>query len=113
MNRKEMLKQLKAGVHPIDLAIRKCEEILEGTGRDKGALNCALCERAGWRGCDKCVFYQYFGGCQSPTCGFIEDLTDEWIPLLCSKPRMYWQIALSICYAIKEEMIKDGVINNE
>lgn len=43
MNKKQMIKRLKAGEKPIDLAIEKWEGILEGKGYDKRSKNCSLC----------------------------------------------------------------------
>ena len=43
MNREEMIKQLNAGKSPIEVAIQKWQDIVEGKGEDHGDSNCALC----------------------------------------------------------------------
>ena len=49
MDRSEMLERLEKGEDPLDVAIKKWEDIVDGTGVDKG--NCALCEVYG---CIRC-----------------------------------------------------------
>jgi len=45
MEREEMFERLEAGEHPIDLSIRKWEDIVDGVGKDEGGGNCALCQK--------------------------------------------------------------------
>ena len=110
MNRKEVIRRMEASEKPIDLSIEKWEQILEGTGRDKQGSNCALCRyhnnltnyESCFFGDNKCVLYKYEsdwdddGGCG----GFYHAFTMTYIQK---------QYMLSFLYAVKEEMIKDGV----
>ena len=110
MNHKEVVRRMEAGEKPIDLSIEKWEQILEGTGRDKCGSNCALCQyhnnlhayTSCFFGDDKCVLYKYEsitrggGGCG----GFYHCFTMTYIQKQCM---------LSFLYAVKEEMIKNGV----
>ena len=44
MDRKEMLARLEKGEDPLELAIQKWQDIVEGKGIDHGGVNCALCK---------------------------------------------------------------------
>ena len=44
MDRKEMLARLKKGEDPLEVAIQKWQDIVEGKGKDHGGVNCALCK---------------------------------------------------------------------
>ncbi len=44
MNRQQMLDALAAGEKPIDVAIRKWEDIANGEGEDHGSTDCAICK---------------------------------------------------------------------
>ena len=105
MKREEMIRRIKAGDKPIDVVITKWENVLEGTGKDEAGNNCAFCYvHHHMHTCGDCdlnfygVDYDFAidGGCG----GFyrIDDMTyiDK-------------QYMLSFLYAVKEEMIKDGV----
>jgi len=44
LDRKEMLKRLKAKEDSLEISIAKWVELAEGNGEDQADLNCALCE---------------------------------------------------------------------
>ena len=44
MNRTEMLRRLKNGEDPLEVAIQKWQDIVDGKGEADGYGNCALCE---------------------------------------------------------------------
>lgn len=43
MDHSEMIKQLQEGADPLDLSIKKWEDILNNNSEDMGDMNCALC----------------------------------------------------------------------
>ena len=59
MKRKEMLARLKKGEDPLELAIQKWKDIVEGKGKDLQDDNCALCETCG--NCSECLVYEETG----------------------------------------------------
>jgi len=73
MNREEMLRRLRAGEDPLDLSIKKWEDIVSCLSRvqsagkfdyalDVAGRNCALCEVYGSKGCEGCPVYERTGG---------------------------------------------------
>ena len=56
MDRKEMLARLKKGENPLELAIQKWRDIVEGKGKDEGVYNCALCEVH--EDCETCPIFE-------------------------------------------------------
>lgn len=108
MNRREMLKRLKAGEKPIDLAIEKWEDIRDGKGRDRGHKNCALCEVDEEKSKGYC---NYFEGCCNycPITKYYKydciTLGHPYISYLKTKdPTMM----LHLLYWVKQKMIENG-----
>ena len=62
MNHDEMIKRLGKGEDPLELAIQKWQDIVDGKGTDIGHLNCALCETYGAT-CSSCPINKEKGGC--------------------------------------------------
>lgn len=54
MDKKEMSARLKKGEDPLELAIEKWQDIVEGKGKEEGWQNCALCARYGNSVCQGC-----------------------------------------------------------
>jgi len=46
MDNKEMLRRLKKGEKPIDISIKKWEDIINNKGYNNGSSNCALCRKS-------------------------------------------------------------------
>ena len=66
MDRKEMLARLEKGENPLELAIEKWQDIVEGKGEDLKTDNCALCElhnegKSDSDDCINCPIYQVTG----------------------------------------------------
>ncbi len=63
MNRQEMLNRLRAGEKPLEISIQKWQDIVDGTGINEAANNCALCEIQD-EGCEGCIIFAVYGyGC--------------------------------------------------
>ena len=67
MNRQEMLALLAQGESPIDVSIKKWQDIVDACAsslpyQEMGADNCALCEttKAKWN-CADCPYMMYYG----------------------------------------------------
>lgn len=102
MNREKMLELLKAGKKPIDVAILKWEECLEGIGNKGNARNCALCYI--YEACPLCLLdtygfdefdYKHMG------CGGFFDIQHMTYEAK--------QCMLQMLYNTKALMIEDGV----
>ena len=100
MNRKEMIRRIKAGDKPIDISIDKWVDILEGSGYDLSGSNCACCNVFGW--CGKCPINDYEMDKKRTGCAGIYDA----LRVFTYEDK---QCMLSLLYVIKEQTIKDGV----
>ena len=78
MDREEMLIRLKKGEEPLEIAIQKWQDIVDGTGSNEDSYNCALCEvhlelegcqacpvgeKTGLDGCDGSPYTDYSTAC--------------------------------------------------
>ncbi|MDD5616351.1 MAG: hypothetical protein PHH85_09135 [Candidatus Methanoperedens sp.] len=69
MNRNEMLRRLAAGEPALEVSIAKWQDIVDETGINESADNCALCETTDAT-CDNCLIYQKTGiKCQNTPYG--------------------------------------------
>lgn len=102
MNRKEMLRRIKAGDKPIDIFIDKWIDILEGIGYDLLSNNCATCElyKFPYHNCPLDVYKIISDNLQGGCGGYYHTGNMKYYDKQCM---------LSFLYAVKEEMIKDGV----
>ena len=57
----QIKKLLKAGKDPLELSIKKWEDIVNKTGKDAGRLNCALCLVYLENNCADCPVRDYTG----------------------------------------------------
>lgn len=60
MKRKTMIARLKKGEDPLEVAIQKWQDIVDGKGEDNDSKNCALCYTA--EDCEDCPVVTRGGG---------------------------------------------------
>lgn len=96
MNLEQMEKLLEAGNKPIDVAIMKWEQILEGSHRGDMATSCALCH------IHHCVGY-------NSTCPLVKYFGEDGCGLFWSMHMTYKakQCMLQLLYRTKELLIED------
>ena len=80
MDSKEMRRRVGAGEDPLEVSIRKFQDIAEGTGTNEGSDNCALCYMYRWSDCALCPVYKAIGisHCrETPYEDYVKAKTDE------------------------------------
>lgn len=67
MDANEVVKRLKKGEDPLELAVEKWQRIVDGTGENFGIANCALCHIYAINKCRGCPVYE---ATREPYCAF-------------------------------------------